>query len=252
MRFIIHAILTAALVATMFLVTGCGENRMSQEQAQALSEARAGVRAAKEIQAKSTPETQAADYQRIMDNLLPGIAAWTDAASATMKLPEPKWQPTVLVDSPEAAPKYAEAAQVAAANPPEGWGVGRWAAFGTMALTAVGTALHLSRNLPGIAGVVGGALSWAWKLWAPDKAKEEEKLAFQAADALKAAIAYGDRVAEIAHGAGFGHLVEDAKLRARMLAERLHVHEPIAAAIEAVRKGPSPLALEKLPPPLKS
>lgn len=236
MRFRTGLMLLALLLAATALLLGCGP-RLSPGQAQALAEARVGAVAAQEqrqaVAQAEDPAEAARLTQELLDNLGRGALGFTLAATANLDLPEPSFASAALA-LPEHAHAYAEAGAEAAAHPPKGWKAEGIAAMLLAASGALGVLLKLGRNIPGVGGTVAALLSPIWDHLVPTKVRDKE----EAVDAsLDIAIAYGERLAHALTNAGFGHIVEDAKLRARFLSEKLGVTEEVKRRLDLVRNG---------------
>jgi hypothetical protein len=239
--------------AAMLLMTSCSEVRLSKDQAQALSEARAGATAAKqkrEAVAHAQDPVQAnLDAQEALDNLTRGLIGFVDAATVNAKLPAPLFAPSVLLEQPEQARAYGDKGVAASMNPPKGVNAERWAAIGTAAVVGVGFLLRIGRNVPGIGGTVAGILSPIWNFLVPAKVVAQEKAVDHALDV---AVLFGERLSSILSAAGFRQQVEDAKLRAAFMAEKLGVREEIEMRLREVRDGSTPplpaLPVERRPP----
>lgn len=218
-------------------MTSC-TTRLSPGQAQALADARAGAMAAQQkrdaIAHAQDPVQANLEAQAQLDDLYRGLIGFTLATTANIDLPAPAFQPTVLIEDPDRALAYGEKGVAASKKPPKGWGAGVWTLVGSTALGAIGLALKLGRNVPGVGGVVSGMLSLAWDHFASDKVKEQE----EAVDAgLDAAILYAERAAEIARAAGFGAMVDDAKERTRFLAITTGAQDEIKRRLALARSG---------------
>lgn len=206
-----------ALCCLALLLCGCGP-RLSDGQAQALADARAG--------AEVFPEQPSEEAHAVGA----GVSGFVLAATENLEgLPEPTAAPAEII----AAPKpYAEAGKHAAANPPKGWGAGVWALIGSGTVAVIGFGLRLARNVPGVGGVVAGILSPLWDRFVPDKVRAREQQVDQVANR---AMRYADELALIATAAGLGEQVERAKARAADVAEQLGVKEEIDRRLREIR-----------------
>jgi len=171
-----------ALMVALVLV-GCG-SRSPDANLQPLADAQ---HASEALASSSTGQTSDVAHA-IADD----IGAYVIASG--LALPEPS---TIAksASTAQGAALYAahaadrKAAAVSAAS------AGKWAAIGAAAITAIGIALRLGRNLPGVAGMALSLADSGWKMWAPDKAKKAEAAQ---ANALRQAVAFGTTAAAIA------------------------------------------------------
>lgn len=234
----LHCLLALLIAIAALTLPGCFGHRLGDEQAQALSNARAGAMAAQQkrdaIAHEADPVQASLDAQALLDDLTRGMIGFVGAASVNADLPAPTFQPAVLLEQPERAHAYGEAGVAAAAKPPRGWGWEAISAAGLTALGAVGVALKLGRNIPGVGGTVASILGPLWDHFVSDKVKDQE----DAVDAgLDVAILYGERLATVATNAGYGYLVEDAKVRALILAEKAGATDEIKRRLSLARSG---------------
>lgn len=258
----LHCLLALLIAAAALFCTGCFGHRLGDQQAQALANAHAGAVAAQQkrdaIAHEADPVKANLDAQALLDDLTRGMIGFIGAATVNADLPAPTFQPAVLLAQPERAHAYGDAGVAAAAKPPKGWSWEALASAGTAALAAVGVALRVGRNVPGVGGSIVAVLNGLWTTFVPDKVKAKEEAVD---DSLDIAIAYGERLANIATNAGFGHLVEDAKLRALFLSEKLGATDEIKRRLSTVRSGavtlpslpadsrPAVIGLKPEPPP---
>lgn len=153
----------------LLLCAGCFGTRISDDQAKALADARAGA------QAYQMEDGATADVAA-------GVAGYVLATTANMDdLPAPSLAPEAIIAAPA---DYKAAGDEAAAMPPKGWQAGAWVAIGGTALAALGLALRIGRNVPGIGGTVAGILGPLWDAFVPDKVRAREKQLEQAVSSL--------------------------------------------------------------------
>lgn len=229
------ALFVGIIAALAFSMSGCAR-RLSNGQAQALAEARAGAQAVVEkehaITLEQDPAVAALMARALLDDIEHGALGFTLAATADLELPAPTFQPVVLREQPMEAAKYAAAGKLAALNPPKGWGAGVWAALIPGAIGVVGVALTLAKNIPGVGGVAASLASAAWTLLAPKQTKAKE----EAIDnSLDVAVLYGEYLATALRRAGLGTLVDAAKDKAQFLASKLGATEEIRRRLVEAR-----------------
>lgn len=244
-----HSLLSIAIslliaATAMLVLHGCGP-RLSDAQAQAVADARAGALVLQEKRdaiAKASDPAAAAELEaQVLDALGLGSQGFFLAATADLKLPAPTFQPAVLRQQPAEATRYAAAGKAAALTPPKGSAAGFWALLGGGAVTALGLVLTLGKNLPGVGGVAFRLANVGWALLTPKRQKDAETQAAAVAevvdDGLDIAIAYGEFLAVALKRAGQGALVEQAKDRASYLADKLGATDEVKRRLDLVRSG---------------
>jgi hypothetical protein len=160
-----------------------------------------------------------------------------DAAVANIEvpLPESKTPASLLVEPGPIADTYAEEAKVAVSNPPTGATWLELGALGAGALAALGYGLKLSRNLPGIAGVIGSLGNMAYEAFAPDRVKAKDAIPEQA---MAMAVQYGHAITTIAQtNPELAKLVATVQDQSADIAKRLGIHDAIVAALQEAKVG---------------
>jgi hypothetical protein len=148
-------------MALLFSV-GCGDVRLSREQAQAVVDAREGAVA----------------LESGGDDVAAGVAGRLDGALANATdLPSPLYSRHTLRD-PSIAAGYAQSGRAIRSNPPSG---ATWtqilAVVGgglAAALPLIYGGLRLAKNVPGVTGVVAGLVEHLWNATAPNQLKDAD------------------------------------------------------------------------------
>jgi hypothetical protein len=148
------------------LITGCGKSRqITDDQAQHLADARAGAAAVMEL-------LKTVEIDPVGANLVLGSCGFLIGGTANIPdMPAALVSAEQLLASPDAGRTYADRGAKAAKDP-AGGDMGLWFAIGSGALAALGIALKIGRNIPGIGGTIAGLMQ-AGLAFAPDSFRKK-------------------------------------------------------------------------------
>jgi hypothetical protein len=198
------------------LFTSC--TRLSDEQAQALSEARAGAEVV--LDDRLWGSLDPVGRERIAH----GIAGFIKGATQNAELPPPVFAtPTIAADP---AP-YEDAGAKSAREPATGLGAGVWGMIGAGGLAALG----LLRFVPGAGGMVANL---AYAFIAPKVDRITDAKAHQLYQHGAAVVQYGVQMAHVAEAAA-PELAADVQAKAVALQKRLGIQSTVADLVTAAK-----------------
>lgn len=218
-----------ACVMAGFLFSSCA--RLSDGQAQALSEAAAGAAVILDDQLWGSLDPTS------RERIAHGVAGFIKGATQQAELPPPVFVPAKIAADPI---PFEDAGAKSARSPETGYGAGVWGAVGAGGLALLG----LLRFVPGAGGLVANL---AYAYIAPKVDRITDRKAHQLYQHGAAVVEYGVQMANIAEATAPA-VAAEVQARAVAIQDRLGIRQVVVDLVAAAKASVSASTVRSFPP----